>query len=95
VPRTLPDHFIGELDEMRAELDRRGTPIKYRRNQDRATQMADADVAFYYMPWMRIEGMLDAMDVYNQAILDYAARAHLAVVDDREAIPADAEHLTD
>jgi lysophospholipase L1-like esterase len=102
VPRTLPDHFVGELDEMRVELDRRGTPlmlstflVKYRRNQDRATQMANADVAFYYMPWMSIEGMLDAMDVYNQAILDYAARAHLAVVDDREAIPPDAEHFTD
>ena len=26
------------------------------------------------MPWMSIDGMLDAMDVYNQAILDYARR---------------------
>ena len=47
------------------------------------------------MPWMSIDGMLDAMDVYNQAILDYASRAALPVVDDREAVPADAEHFSD
>jgi lysophospholipase L1-like esterase len=102
VPRELPERFIGLLDQMRIELDRKSTPlmlstflVKYRRNQDRATQMTNADVAFYYMPWMSIDGMLDAMDVYNQSILDYAGRQHLAVVDDREAIPPDAEHFTD
>ena len=102
VPANLPDRFIGQLDEMRVELERKGTPlmlstflVKYRRNQDRSAQIANADVAFYYMPWMSIDGMLDAMDVYNQAILDYAGRVHLPVVDDREAIPPDAAHFTD
>jgi len=102
VPPDLPAHFITVLDEMRAALAQRNTPfvlstfiVKYRRSQDRATQIANADVAFYYMPWMSIDGMLDAMDVYNQAILDYAKRQNLPVVDDREAIPADAEHFTD
>jgi len=42
-----------------------------------------------------MDGMLDAMDTYNQAILDYAARNRLPVVDDREAVPPDAEHFSD
>jgi hypothetical protein len=44
---------------------------------------------------MSIDGMLDAMDTYNQAILDYATRNDLPVVDDREAVPPDAEHFSD
>ena len=92
----------GVLDQMRADLAAKDVPlvlstfiVKYRRSQDRATQIKNADVEFYYMPWMSIDGMLDAMDVYNQAILDYAKRAGLPVVDDREAVPADAEHYSD
>ena len=44
---------------------------------------------------MSIDGMLDAMDTYNQAILDYAAERHLPVVDDRDAVPPDADHFSD
>jgi lysophospholipase L1-like esterase len=102
IPATLPDHFIHNLDEMRAELEPRRIRfvlstfiVKYRRNQDRATQVANADVAFYYMPWMSIDGMLAAVDGYNAAILRYGVEAALPVVDDREAIPADSEHFTD
>jgi hypothetical protein len=46
--------------------------VKFRPNQPREVQIANADVEFYYMPWMSIDGMFDAMDTYNQAILDYA-----------------------
>jgi hypothetical protein len=67
VPPDLPVHFISMLDEMRATLAQRNTPfllstsiVKYRRSQSRATKIANADVAFYYMPWMSIDGMLDA-----------------------------------
>ena len=102
VPADLTAHFIGALDQMRAMLAKKNAPLvlstflsKYRRGQDRQTQIANADVAFYYMPWMSIDGMLNAMDVYNQAILDDAAREHSPVVDDREAIPADARHYAD
>jgi len=102
VSPELPQRFIGVLDEMRAELERRDIQlvlstflVKYRRNQDRQTQVANADIAFYYMPWMSIDGLLNTVDLYNQAILDYAKRANLPVVDDREAIPPDAEHYSD
>jgi lysophospholipase L1-like esterase len=102
VPPDLPNHFLGEIDTMRAELASRQVPlmlstflVKYRRNQDRRTQIANADVAFYYMPWMSIDGMLDAMDVYNAAILRYAREHGLPAVDDRDAVPPDPEHYSD
>jgi lysophospholipase L1-like esterase len=102
IPRDLPRHFLSVLDQMRVDLSRDKIRmmlstfvVKYRRNQDRATQIANADVAFYYMPWMNIDGLLDAMDVYNAAILDYATEHRLPVVDDRDSIPPDAEHFTD
>jgi hypothetical protein len=102
IPRDLPDHFVGILEDMRKELAHKSVPlvvstflVKYRRNQERARQIANADVAFYYMPWMSIDGMLDAMDVYNDAILHYARSHDLPVVDDREAIPPDAVHYAD
>ena len=78
VPPDLPNHFVSLLDDMRMALAERNIPlvvstfiVKYRRHQDRATQIANADVAFYYMPWMSIDGMLDAMDKYNAAIIEY------------------------
>jgi len=102
VPPDLPNHFIGQLDEMRRMLAARDIPlvlstfiVKFRRNQPRATQLANADVEFYYMPWMSIDGMLSAMDIYNRAILDYGARSGLPVLDDRDAVPPDAEHFSD
>ncbi len=102
VPRDLPHHFLSVIEQMRQDVSRKNIPmmlstfvVKYRRNQDRATQVANADVAFYYMPWMSIEGLLDAMDVYNAAILDYASEHQLPAVDDRDSIPPDAEHFTD
>jgi lysophospholipase L1-like esterase len=102
IPADLPNRFLGVLDQMRQELSARDIPmvlstfiVKYSRSQDRATQVANADVAFFYMPWMSIDGMLDAMDVYNAAILDYGMRMGVPVVDDRAAIPPDARHFTD
>jgi lysophospholipase L1-like esterase len=102
VPPDLPQHFIGLLDEMRGKLAAKNVPlvlstfiVKFRRNQPRDVQLANADVEFYYMPWMSIDGLLDAMDTYNKAILDYAATNRLPVVDDREAVPPDAEHFSD
>jgi lysophospholipase L1-like esterase len=102
VPRELPRHFLSVIEQMRQDVSRKNIPmmlstfvVKYRRNQDRATQVANADVAFYYMPWMNIDGLLDAMDVYNAAILDYATGHQLPAVDDRDSIPPDAEHFTD
>jgi len=102
VPPELTAHFLSALDQMRQECDRRNIQfvlstfiVKYRHGQDRATQIKNADVAFYYMPWMSIDGMLNAIDVYNQAIVDYGKSQGLFVVDDRDAIPADDADFAD
>lgn len=102
VPADLPARFIGTLEEMHRELSTRDIRmllstfiVKFRRDQDRAVQVRNADVAFFYMPWMSIDGMLNAIDRYNQAIVDYGLRAGIPVVDDREAIPADGDHFAD
>jgi hypothetical protein len=102
VPADLPARFTGLLEEMRAILAERNVPlvlstfvVKYRRDQDRPAQIANADVAFFYMPWMSIDGLLHAMDVYNDAIVGYGERAGLLVVDDRFVVPPDAEHFRD
>jgi hypothetical protein len=47
------------------------------------------------MPWMSIDGMLHAVDVYNEAIVTYGKSRGLIVVDDRFAIPPDEEHFSD
>ena len=40
--------------------------------QPRETQIDNASIAFYYMPWMTIDGLLDGMDLYNSASCGYA-----------------------
>jgi len=102
IPRDLPNRFIGVLDTMAAELGQRDVPlvlstfiVKYRRTQNHQTQVANADVAFYYMPWMSVDALLDAVDIYNQAIVDFAGRRHLDIVDNRDSIPPDADHFRD
>lgn len=102
IPADLPTHFIDELDKMQATLQSNGIPfvlstflVKYRRNQDRATQIRNANVSFYYMPWMTIDGLLDSMDLYNRAIVDYAHSHGVPVVEERDSIPADSEHYAD
>lgn len=102
VPDELPNRFVGELAALNETLASRKIPlvlscfvVKYRRDQDRETQIANADIAFYYMPWMAIDGMFDAMDTYNAAILELGRSKNLPVVDDRDAVPPDAEQFAD
>jgi lysophospholipase L1-like esterase len=102
VPDNLPGRFIGELDRMRQELKAEGVElllstflVKFRRDQPRDQQIDNARLAFFYMPWMTIDSMLDAMDLYNSAILEYGRSLGVPVVDDRTAVPADAEHFVD
>jgi hypothetical protein len=47
------------------------------------------------MPWMSIEGMLDAVDVYNQAIVGYAQAQGVLVLMETDRFPADDVHFAD
>jgi lysophospholipase L1-like esterase len=102
VPAELPARFIGEIAKMHDLLRRNRIQfvlstylVKYRRTQDRATQIANANVSFYYMPWMTIDGLLDGMDRYNEAIVAFASSQGIPVVTDREGVPADDAHYVD
>jgi hypothetical protein len=102
VPDDLPKRFVDELAALNETLASREIPlvlscfvVKYRRDQDRQTQIANADIAFYYMPWMTIDGLFDAMETYNASILELGRSKDVPVVDDRDAVPPDAEHFAD
>jgi lysophospholipase L1-like esterase len=102
LPADLPSRYISTLDEMRRLTADRGVDfmlstfiVKYRREQPRATQIDNASIAFFYMPWMTIEGLLDGTDLYNKALLDYAKSHGVPIVDDRESVPGDDRHFVD
>jgi lysophospholipase L1-like esterase len=102
VPDDLPKRFIGELAEMSDSLAARKIPlvlssfiVKYRRDQSRETQIANADVAFYYTPWITIDGLFDAIETYNAAIAELSRAKKIPFVDDRDAVTPDAKHFAD
>jgi lysophospholipase L1-like esterase len=102
LPSDLPRRFIEKLGEFHDALSERGIPlvlstqlVKYRRDQPRAVQLANADVAFYYMSWMSIDALLDGMDLYNEAIVRFANDREIPVVKETASIPADAKHFVD
>jgi hypothetical protein len=69
--------------------------VKFRRSQPRETQIENASISFFYMPWMTIEGLLDGMDLYNNALVSYAKSHNVPVIDDRESIPGDSTYFAD
>ena len=102
IPADLPKQFVANLNEIHEVLKKNNIvlilsafQVKYRRDQPRHVQIANADVAFYYMPWMSIEGMLDAVDVYNQAIVGYAQAQGVLVLTETDRFPADDVHFAD
>lgn len=102
LPDDLPARYIGELDQMHRALSERGVQmvmstffVKYRRSQSRATQIRNASISFYYMPWMTIDGLLQGIDLYNDAVVGYAESHGVPVVADRDSIPGDDRHFAD
>jgi lysophospholipase L1-like esterase len=102
LPADLPTRYIGTLDEMRRLTADRDIDfvlstfiVKYRRDQPRATQVQNASIAFFYMPWMTIEGLLDGTDLYNRALIQYAGLRGVPIVDDSDSVPGDDQHFVD
>jgi hypothetical protein len=102
LPADLTKGYVQALAEMQKLTKERGIPlvlstfvVKYRRDQDRPVQIANADIAFYYMPWMSMDDLLDGTDAYNAAVLEFGRTSGVPVVDDRDVVPPDAEHFVD
>ena len=68
---------------------------KYRSDQSLDEQTKNADVAFYYMPWMKAEHFASTINSYNQEISDVAASTEAPIVKDVDSIPADSQHFKD
>jgi lysophospholipase L1-like esterase len=102
LPADLPKRYLDQVDAMRQLLSDRQIPlvlstffVKFRRAQPRETQIENASVVFFYMPWMTIDGLLDGFDMYNNALVGYAGTHHVPVIDDRDSIPGDSAHFAD
>jgi len=102
LPPDLPKRYVGLLAQMNDLLKARNVDlvlstylVKYRREQPREEQIRNADVAFFFMPWMTVDLLLDGMDLYNAAIVDFARSNDVSVVTDRTSIPGESEYFVD
>jgi len=102
LPPDLNKKYVESLAEIHSVLKGRGVPlvtspflVKFRRDQERSVQIANADIAFFYMPWMSIDDLLDGVDAYNKGLVDYAKANGLPVVEETTSIPADGKHFVD
>jgi hypothetical protein len=108
IPPEIVRDFRTELGNVRDTLKKHDVALlmstfvtKYRRSQPREVQIANADVAFYYMPWLSIDTLMTAMDLYNQTIVDFANENGIPVIVETDSIPtddtcfADCMHLRD
>jgi lysophospholipase L1-like esterase len=68
---------------------------RLRRNQTLLEQAEAAATNLYYMPYMSIEGLLDAFDAYNHVIRAVAAETNALLVDNENNIPGDSTHFRD
>jgi lysophospholipase L1-like esterase len=102
IPPDMPHRFVDLLGRMHDVLNKNDVPlllstfmIKFRRDQPRETQLANSKLAFHHMPWATMDDLLDAFDLYNDAIVKFGASRGIPVVEDRDSIPADDEHFAD
>jgi lysophospholipase L1-like esterase len=102
IPPDLPDRFIGVLGQIHDELRAHEIPlvlstfiVKFRRDQTKELQLANARLAFYHMPWASMDDLLDAFATYNQAILQFAQSRNISIVADSDSFPADDPYFAD
>jgi lysophospholipase L1-like esterase len=102
IPPDLPQQFIGQLQAMHELLSERQISfvlsrflVRFRRDQPRATQLANAEIAFVYLPWMSLDSLLDSFDLYNDAIVQFAHSQGIPVVEDQNMVPGDAANYVD
>ena len=100
-PGELSKNFELVLDKLVASTQADGALVvilstggRLQRSQTRREQIEGA-TWLYYMPYLSIDGYLDAQDEYNQVMRDVAARRDAIFVDGYINIPADTNHFVD
>ena len=68
---------------------------QFRSEQTPEQQLAAAGSALYYMPFMTLNGLLDAFKQYNKIITDVAYETGSILIDVETAIPGDSNHFND
>ncbi len=99
--RELARGFENRLDNLLASDDSGATWVlltngsRVGREQSPRQQTVAAATVLFYMPYLTVEGFLDAHDAYNEAIVNVAARHGAILVDAYENIPKDELHYAD
>jgi lysophospholipase L1-like esterase len=99
---ALARGFEARLTALVQEARRQGALValvtfthRARQGQSREEQLANAQTALYYMPYMSIDGLLAGYDAYNAAIRRVAAREEVILIEGAAMVPADAQHFSD
>jgi len=97
----LTGRFVGLLGEMHALLAERGVDLvlstfvaKIRPDQTHDQQLANAGLSLFYMPWLSVDQLVQCLDLYNRAILDFGRENGVPVLSDA-SVPPDSEHYVD
>jgi len=68
---------------------------QFRPEQTPEQQLAAAASALYYMPFMTLQGLMDAFRQYNQIIAEVAGETGAVLIGDETMIPGDSDHFND
>lgn len=101
-PDDIGQSFDAELQALIAAAARSGLHVsiatfsaRLRRDQGPPERKAAAVSALVYMPFMSLDGLLDAYQRYNDVIRRVAADSHALLIDGENDIPGDGTHFVD
>lgn len=87
--------LIGRAAQSAAHVSIASFSTRMRREQSPEARKAAAVSALVYMPFMSLDGLLDAYQRYNEVIRQVAARTGALLIDGENDIPGDATHFAD
>lgn len=68
---------------------------KVRHEQDAATRFAASNTSLYWLPFMTVDGVLEAFDAYNDVVREVAEATGATLVGAEDDIPGDDAHFAD
>ena len=99
---SLAAPFHHDLKDL-VEASKRVAPVvvlvtfstQLRQDQPSEQQSRAAATSLYYMPYMSIDGLIEAYAEYNKVVRQVAEETGAVLIADENAIPGDAEHFAD